>query len=369
VGRDIRDNSPRLPSVLVSELLDTVEHCYGEKTRAALITEHPMQPFNARNYLDRDQLFSYAADWLPSLLTQQQETVDDSVFIRSPLPKAAEPEAVIELDELIRFFTHPSRAFLQQRLGIHFGFAEELLDDSEPFELDYLQQYGLRQELLESQLQGQDKGFELLRARGELPATPFDALNYEELGESLQDLVDHIHPLMQGRQDDIEVDLALGDLRINGWLRNIYQAGLLRYRPARVKARDLLRSWLEHLVLNCHALHKQQVHSHFIGKDQVIHLTPVANAEALLLDLIELYQQGMQLPLHFYPETSWAQVNDPKKVEGSWNGNDFMGIAGEGADPYTELALRGQDALDEDFEQLAQRVYAPLLEHMEAEDA
>lgn len=371
VGRDIRDNSPRLPSVLVSELLDYIEHCYGKATRAALIHEHAMQPFSGRNFLDQGQHYSYASDWLPGIAALHQPTTNRgdaaAEFIHAPLPSLSESNNEIELQALIQFFAHPARAFLQQRLGINFAFDQALLEDSEPFELDYLQQYTLKQELLQAQLDDDaTQSFERLKARGDLPAAPFDALNFTELQDELEPLQEAIQPLLEQKLDDIEIDLQLGDYRLIGWLHNVYADGLLSYRPAKTKAKDRLRLWVQHLLFNSQG---HSGNSTFVGKDMVMHLAPVADAETILMDLLVLYQQGLQQPLHFYPETSWVYMENPKDIYKAWEtGNYKNAHRGESEDNYIDLALRGQHALDDEFEALARRIYAPLKAVMEVDD-
>ncbi|MBD3670467.1 MAG: exodeoxyribonuclease V subunit gamma [Gammaproteobacteria bacterium] len=372
VGRDIRDNSPRLPSVLVSELLDTIEHCYGKRTRAALITEHPMQAFAARNYLDRGEHYSYAADWLPDMAAIKMSRDEVKPFISAPLPALEEMDEVIDLAELIRFFTEPARAFLKKRLGIHFGYRNELLEDSEPFALDTLQQYSLKQELLQSVLDEQDslefeRKFDQIRARGDLPPAPFDRLNYEWLSEELELQAQAIQDYIAEPGEDIEIDLSLGGHRLTGWLRNVYGQGVVAYRPATIKPRDRLQIWIEHLAYN--ALMGSGV-SYYLGSDASLHFTPVANARDLLTDLVTLYLEGLQRPLHFYPRTSWVYMEKPKDIYKSWEtGNYKNAPPGEGEDDYLRCALRGQEPLDEAFEELARRIYGPMLEHMEVEDA
>ena len=75
VGRSIRDDSPRPPSVLVGQLRDHLAAGWrlatvsgsdsGEHLLAALTTEHPLQPFSVRYFQpDRpQQLFTYASEW------------------------------------------------------------------------------------------------------------------------------------------------------------------------------------------------------------------------------------------------------------------------------------------------------------------
>lgn len=68
-GRNIRDNSPRQPSVVVEELLDYAGRAYRmagvEFLARHLCTDHPLQPFSPRYFDGRSgRLFSYASEWL-----------------------------------------------------------------------------------------------------------------------------------------------------------------------------------------------------------------------------------------------------------------------------------------------------------------
>ncbi|MCO6063209.1 exodeoxyribonuclease V subunit gamma, partial [Pseudomonas sp. MOB-449] len=67
VGRSIRDNSERPPSVLVGQLRDHLGNAWtlaGEGDLLhALTTEHPLQPFSRRYFGDDPALFSYAREW------------------------------------------------------------------------------------------------------------------------------------------------------------------------------------------------------------------------------------------------------------------------------------------------------------------
>ncbi len=72
VGRDIRKNTERQPSVLLRELLDYLDQQYrladgkdGEKLSGRLTTVHPLQPFSPRNYeVDRRATTRTGARWL-----------------------------------------------------------------------------------------------------------------------------------------------------------------------------------------------------------------------------------------------------------------------------------------------------------------
>lgn len=83
-----------------------------------------------------------------------------------PLP--AEALQQISLDELLRFYRHPIRAFFQLRLGVSFILEETELPDEEPFTLDNLSRYQFNSQLLNTLIDGDDpeRLFQRVRAAG-----------------------------------------------------------------------------------------------------------------------------------------------------------------------------------------------------------
>lgn len=120
IGRSIQDNSKRYPSVLVSELIEYVAQSYhlpGDEKLSAddsaqrvtqhLLCWHARMPFSAENFIKNSELQSYAAEWLPSAESKGHAHPNFNQ------PLQAEPLAEITLDELVRFYRHPVRAFFQ----------------------------------------------------------------------------------------------------------------------------------------------------------------------------------------------------------------------------------------------------------------
>src|SRR5690606_37374423 len=72
IGRGVRDNSEKPPSVLIGQLRDHLAAGWrlagrednDEELLQALTCEHPLQPFNAAYFADDAELFSYAGEWL-----------------------------------------------------------------------------------------------------------------------------------------------------------------------------------------------------------------------------------------------------------------------------------------------------------------
>jgi len=360
VGRDIRDNSERNPSVLVAELLDTLEYCYGKPLREQIHIEHPMQAFSPRNYANLPGLFSYDTDWLRGLSSPLQGI---PVFNDRPLAIEQAPQE-IELEQLIDFFTNPSRAFLQQRLQISFPREEEALEDDEPFAMNALERYFLQEELLAHALAGEEEIYTLLEARGELPAAPFDRLSYDAMHDNVAKLITHLAEAVSDTAAKRELELPLEAVTLRGVLRPLHHGELVRARPAELRARDRLRNWIYHLA-HC-AVSDTPIRSHYYGKDLKLVYQPVIDARAQLSELVALYREGLTRPLPFFPETSWHTARDEKsKADKAWYKDDFNTRKSESEDDYIALAMRGQDPLGEEHRQLSKRIYAPLMAALE----
>lgn len=185
IGRSIQDNSKRYPSVLVSELIEYVAQSYhlpGDEKLSAddsaqrvtqhLLCWHARMPFSAENFIKNSELQSYAAEWLPSAESKGHAHPNFNQ------PLQAEPLAEITLDELVRFYRHPVRAFFQLRLGVNFVIEETELPDEEPFTLDNLSRYQFNTQLLNALINEDDINsvFARARAAGVLPYGSFGEL-------------------------------------------------------------------------------------------------------------------------------------------------------------------------------------------------
>jgi exodeoxyribonuclease V gamma subunit len=137
-------------------------------------------------------------------------------------------------------------------------------------------------------------------------------------------------------------------------------------RHGRLRAKDRLRLWIDHLVLQCTALDGVERRSTLVALDGSIGFGPTENPRALLDDLLLLFREGMCAPLPFYPETAWAWVEQKAGWRAIWEGSSFNSSfnnrPGERDDPYVQLALRDvtEDPLAAEFQSLAGRILSPL---------
>lgn len=375
VGRSVRDNSLMLPSVLVAELLDYVDQAFeaeqGE-ARRAIVTEHPLQPFSERYFRGEAGLFSYAGEWLPAVAARDRRQ-DVPPFCPESLPAPAEELPVIELAALRRFFRHPVRAFLRDRLGIWLRDESQVLDDNEPFSLAPLETHKLKTELLDHLLSGGEVSAyrAVLKARGNLPSSSFADLVLDGEADDIVNLAEAIHPRLAGGLPDLEVDLMGADWRLSGWLDGLTRDGLVRYRVGSSSAADRIELWIQHLVLNALAPPECPSVSRLIAQDQEEILAPVENARAHLETLIALYREGCHQPLRFMPRSSYAYAQaemdgkaDPRAAaEKAWLSG--YKSRGECEAPEYMTAFRGLEPLDDPFGEIAGTVCGPIIAALE----
>lgn len=370
-GRSPRDNSEQPPSVLVSELLDHLDQSCtagSELPRRRLLTRHPLQPFSAR-YFDPAQpaLFSYSTDWASA----GEPAPAAGEFCPDPLPLAPEVGA-LELEDLIQFFENPSRAFLRNTLGLHLRPLAEELPEDEDFTLDALAAHRLRERLLASALGSQDLDPELdrLQRQGQLPPGPAGRIIAEPLLDEVQALVADIHEALGTRSPTTQsFELQLADYCLSGHLDGLCPAGRISWRTARLKARDALRLWLNHLVLNALAPPGITPRSQHLARDGRLHLGPVSDARERLHDLITLYQQGQAQPLPFAPASAqaYARARDHDRglraARDAWEPPPHNGShTGEGSDAaHRRCWPAGPDRFGSRFTELAERIWRPLL--------
>ncbi|MGA7802843.1 MAG: exodeoxyribonuclease V subunit gamma, partial [Gammaproteobacteria bacterium] len=170
VGQSVRDNSTVPPSVLVSELLDYVDQGFetGSEVpvREALLVRHPLQPFSPRYFEGHEPLFSYSRELCEASRASQSARAESVPLMRADLPEADETWRTVDVDRLVRFFMHPTRFLLRERLGVRLEEQEGLLETHEPFELDYDARRQLRGLLLRSHLEGEGPEQAVALARG-----------------------------------------------------------------------------------------------------------------------------------------------------------------------------------------------------------
>jgi exodeoxyribonuclease V gamma subunit len=292
----------------------------------------------------------------------------------APLLEPGPEWRIVDLGRFIRFFQHPTKYFVRERLRIHLEEQEEVVESREPFMLDGLAAYGLRRDLLDLTLAGcpPAEALAIARAGGRLPEGRVGEVFFTEEAERVAAFARELDRLLPAdRLEPIPVDLDLGPVRLAGWLSGVSAQGLLDYRPTTPKPKDWIALWLRHLLLNTLRPAGVARTSVWLGDGEAIQLRAVDDAGAHLRHMAAAYWEGLRRPLPLFPETSFAfaerfhrtqdEAKARKSAQSAWRGNDYQ--QGEYKDAYHQLVLRDREPLDHDFERLARELFLPMLEH------
>ncbi|GLI38958.1 exodeoxyribonuclease V subunit gamma [Geobacter hydrogenophilus] len=367
-GQSIRDNSTLPPSVLVDEFLDYLGRRFMDGSPdfpKNLVTQHRLQPFSPAYFTGAGTLFSYSEENRKAVAQRQKGSAPVPSFMTEPLPEPPEELLTVSLAGLLSFFDNPARYFVRTRLGIRLDELPPSLDDREPFELDSLDAFRLKGEMLDLALAGRDpvEIFPVARARGVLPPARQGELMFRGLDDGVRELAGRIKELIGGRapMDSLPVDLAIGPYRITGTLGDIWPDALLRHRGAKLSGRDQVRLWIEHLVLNALIREGYPASSIFVATDASLCLVPVKESLAHLETLVGLYGKGLREPLRFFPRTAaaYAKKWELSAARTAWEGEFFP----ERDDPYYRLCFGATDPLDGEFARIARAVFEPLTDH------
>lgn len=377
VGQGIVDGGERPPSVLVSELLDYLQRGFvaadGGDPLATVVVRQRLQPFSHDYFRDggRAPLFSYSCENLAGSIAVGSGG-EPAPFIATPLP-VPHDLMTVSLADLAAFLANPARQFLRLRLGVHLEWGEELLKENEPFLPDPLERYQLDQAVVAAALDGTDPDLqrEVLRGKGLLPPGVVGAELFRNRLTAAGDFIAEVGAARAaGTLPPLEVDLPLAGLRLVGRLDRVGSHALIRYRYTKLKAKDRLRAWLEHLVLNAAASAGYPRRTILFASDATVTYEPLADAAADLARLGELYRRGLSAPLRFFPESSLEYARkqrEPKKADKAlgdarkkWHGSESH--PGEAQNPAFRRCFGPGEPLDDDFAAVALAVYGPLLD-------
>ncbi|MGL5825867.1 MAG: exodeoxyribonuclease V subunit gamma, partial [Nocardioides sp.] len=399
-GADEHTGAVRPPAVPLDEILDAVSRTAGTDpttVREHILTRHPLQPYDARNFRDHGiwaspNPFSFDDTAAAGARAAAGDRRPAPALLSAPLPTADLRPADLNLADLKTFFAHPVRAFLRNRLQIGVPLERDVLLNSIPVELDALEKWDVGDRLLREVVAGRDP-VALMTAeqlRGTLPPGQLGEVDFRRITAQVQALVNQTAPLraVPPRAVDVRIDVGSGRL-LTGTVTGVYGARIVAVSYSSLRAKQRLMSWLDLLALSV-AFPDQSWTAHAVGKARGGPTRALAGplderGRDWLLDLVALYDEGQCSPLPAPVKTAcaWAEGTvqarlgsdrTPREMAAkAWETDPnsglgrvgSSGIPGEHADAYHRRVF-GEGApvdvlLDGGMADVAWRIWQPLL--------
>jgi exodeoxyribonuclease V gamma subunit len=432
-GADERTGAERPPAVPLGELLDVLERTAvapdgtgsgpgAASVRDHVLRRHPLQPFDARNFVDVEQPgrlrrggpFSFDVASYDGSLALRGGQAEPQPFLAGPLSTvgSAEPggeaggetgepgREPVSLDTLARFLEHPVRGFLRERLDVRTADEQDEPSDAVPVAPNNLELWQVGDRALRAGLAGHSRADaeHVERLRGELPPGRLGAAVLDPVVDDVESLLVKTLNLRNVRAEtyDVSLDLPSG-ARIEGSVPRVHGDCLLRIEYSKLSPKHRIRAWVQLLALIAGhpdggwrsatvgrgASDKEPVVGAFVASGQV---SPQA-ALAALDRLVGVYHLGLTRPLPVPPKTACAYAEkrrdgvNPETAAGfagkKWRSQGSNGAWGEFDDGdhrrcglramedlRAELPVEGLEYDDEPhlFGQLARAIWTPLLE-------
>ena len=422
-GNDERTNVPYPPAVPVGELLDMVDRTAridGGDARDRVVIRHPLQPFDPKHFttgeLVPERVWSFDRVMLAGAQALNGERSEAGPFLAERLPDIK--DAIVEVEDLVRFLQHPVRAFLRQRLGVSLRDYTDEVEDALPVELDGLEQWDIGQRLLDAQLAGTDLDTAVAAelARGTLPPGKLAGPVIDRLRPIVEGVTGHARALFPGAAAEpgsVDVKVVLEDGRtLSGTVPGVYGELLRTVTYSRVSAKHRLAMWVRWLALTA-AYPQRPFEAAVAGRARygakkgvevtVVRLPALAPdaamrrelAVAQLAALVDLRDRGMREPLPLacmasaaYAHNAHLDKNAETAGRKAWETGprDFdkedkdleHQLVFGGVKTFTELlgepprpneAGDGWDPTETTrFGRFARRLWAPVLAHEELSD-
>ncbi len=360
-GANEHSGQPRPPAVPLGELLDAVDRtCPG--AREHVVTEHPLQPFDARNFAGRSgQPASFDRAALAGAVATTRPRTPRPPLLTSPLPPlpaADDGSRDVALTDLKAFLVHPVRAFLRQRLDVGVARDHDELDDALPVEVDALRAWAVGDRVLRDVLAGADPQGVLLaeQLRGDLPPRELGRRQLTTITQRAGQLISSSHQAREAEARSYDVTVALGagtpearpgsgpatPRRLTGVVPDVRGHRIVRVHYSSLSPRHRLEAWVDLLAL-AGGLPDQSWRSDVYGwhgrtkrPQHALVPPPDHTATALLGQLVDLYDRGMREPLplplrssHAWAEATHSHREADRALVGAWESSDSSPVPGE----------------------------------------
>lgn len=306
LGQSVKDNTSIPPSALVDELLDYIQEACKENAAEELIVKHALHGFSNKYRKEDSKFYSY--------LNHQEAS---EIKLNRKEKEIQFDFSEIEIVSLINFLKHPIKGFFNKRLSIYYREEGVLLNDTELFELDSLQNWSLKNALLPLKNDDEVEQLKDMSIKtGALPLRNMASVVTNEAMEQVHLVRELLTECAKGEEEQPQsIDITFEELntRIKGRISNIYGDRLIGVSWSKDSTKYLLEAYIKYLCLRAAGF--EYIDCYFIsafkgGYYKAVQVDAI-QAKRRLSNLIKLYMDGHKHLMPFHIELKI----EPKELE------------------------------------------------------
>ncbi|MDH2924452.1 DNA helicase/exodeoxyribonuclease V gamma subunit [Nicoletella semolina] len=285
IGQSIINNNEKLPSILVSQLIDYINE-NSQNGFSHKIIKHPISVFSKKNFTEH---ISYNKEWVNTKKPLNQKNKEILIDNKNGNIDT------INITDLINYIQNPIKFFFNHRLGIKFETYETNFEISESFQLSNLEKYSLLHALSETEEDTYHNFFKNAKLKGELPACNFGKISETELSRLINLLNIKLSQYELNSAKNIEINITLEIygkiIKLFGNIPNNINNRIILWRTGKLRDKDIIEAWIYYLILNVIHFNIDEFSFFYLNHSEVKTLQFNPIDQSIAKDQVMLYLQ------------------------------------------------------------------------------
>ncbi len=324
IGSSVKEGSELPPSILIEELLEYFRLGIDDKLiEKHLVIKHPMHGFSQRYFGSEPELFTY-------LGTTEQTRVDkggadgevakeDNAANEAKTSGDELDFSKISLDRFTRFFKEPFKTYYNKTLKIYYADEDKLIPETEVFELDSLEQWQIKRDLIHMQDEEEQAYISRNKSRGGLPLSNMAQVELADQKSEIEELKAIFNVTIgEDSTEIISEEIQLNDTLFSANIQTIFGPRHVHINTSKIKSQPkyIIEAWIEHLFLAATGNRKTTC---YISKDLMFDIPETfidrASAIKILKQLLEIFIWGHAVIIPFSPNSGKYLTDKMEKAE------------------------------------------------------